>query len=149
MKPAFPVFSFLLLSVSLQAQLTEADYQRANGLRNKLQGLAINIPGPVNWVSGTNKFWYRKSVPGGNAFVLANAETLSKSPAFDHEKLAASLSAAAAEKYTAVTLPFSEIVFADRESAIELTAAGSNWRCDLSTYECKKLGPARQDQPGR
>ena len=149
MKPAFPVFSFLLLSVSLQAQLTEADYQRANGLRNKLQGLAINIPGPVNWVSGTNKFWYRKSVAGGNAFVLVNAETLSKSPAFDHEKLAASLSAAAGEKYTAVTLPFSEIVFADHESAIELTAAGSNWRCDLSTYECKKLGPARQDQPGR
>src|SRR5579872_2555695 len=141
MKIAFPLFSFLLWSANLSAQVTEADYQRANSLREKLQALALNVPGPMNWIEGTDRFWYRKSVEGGHAFVVVDADKLSKSPAFDHDKLARSLDAASGEKYTAVTLPFSEIAFVDHERAIELAAAGSEWRCELSSYECKKTGP--------
>ena len=63
-------------------------------LRNKFQALAVNIPDRVNWIESTSRFWYRKSVKGGNEFVLVDAETLAKKPAFDHERLAAALSAA-------------------------------------------------------
>src|SRR5258706_14520112 len=107
------------------AQVTAADYQRAQGLHDKLPGLAVNIPGPVSWIDETTRFWYRKSVAGGNEFVLVDASTLSRKPAFDHQRLAASLSAASGEKLMAVTLPFSDITFADKEQAIEFPAAGS------------------------
>ena len=75
------------------AQGTVADYQRAMGLREKVQGLAVNAPEPATWVEKTPRFWYRKSVKGGNEFVLVDASSPQKRPAFDHEKIAASLTA--------------------------------------------------------
>jgi dipeptidyl aminopeptidase/acylaminoacyl peptidase len=139
----------LLLPLIAGAQGTQADYERARGLRDKLQGLALNIPERADWIEKTSRFWYRKSVKGGNEFVLVDAETLAKKPAFDHQRLAASLSQAAEAKYTAVTLPFSTITFVDGERAIEFVAVGSIWRCDLSDYNCTKLRPAPADRFGR
>src|SRR5262245_50122633 len=136
--------SLMLLPAITQAQGTLADYERSNSLRTKFQGLAVNIPERATWIENTSRFWYRKSVKGGNEFVLVDAETLAKKPAFDHERLAASLSAAAAGKYTAVTLPFNTITFIDNERAIEFATAGSMWRCDLTDYACKKGRAAMQ-----
>jgi hypothetical protein len=45
---------------SANAQPTDADYQRANGLREKLQGLAVNLPGTPTWIDST-RFVYRKA----------------------------------------------------------------------------------------
>lgn len=67
-------------------------------------------------------FWYRKSVKGGNQFVIVDAEAQSK-PAFDCEKLAASLSAASGGKFDALKLPFQEIAFASSRTEIEFAAA--------------------------
>ena len=143
-----------MLPPTAYSQGTLADYQRANGLRIGLQGLAIDIPERTNWVGSTSRFWYRKSVKGGTEFVLVDAETLAKKPAFDHEKLAASLSAAAGQQYAALRLSFNAITFVDSEKAIEFTAGefqgqfgnfgfggtvGTRWRCNLSDYACKKL----------
>ncbi len=57
-----------------QAQGTVADYQRAMGLRDKYQGLAANMPEPATWIEKTPRFWYRKSVKGGNEFVLGRRD---------------------------------------------------------------------------
>ncbi len=141
----------LLLPVICFAQVTAVDYERAAKLRDKFQGLAVNIPEPANAIEKTSRFWYRKSVKGGNEFVVVDAETLVKKAAFDHERLAASLSTATGgQKYTAQTLPFNNFRFTDDESAITFASAGSNWRCDLSDYVCKKTGAASeiQEQPG-
>ncbi len=140
--------SLLLLPILSYAQGTVADYERAAKLRERLQGLTVNVPERATWIENTSRFWYRKSVKGGNEFVLVDAETLIKQPAFDHEKLAASLSAAANEKYTAVTLPFPTFTFVDNERAIQFVAGGSTWRCGLSDYVCRKTGPAPQGPPG-
>ncbi|MEK6324775.1 MAG: DPP IV N-terminal domain-containing protein [Acidobacteriota bacterium] len=139
----------LLIPVAASGQGTAIDYTRALLLRNKFQALAINIPERATWVDKTSRFWYRKSIKGGNQFVLVDAETLTGKPAFDHERLAASLSAASGEKLTALTLPFAVITFVDAERGIQFVASGSLWKCDLSDYACKKTGPAPQGPPGR
>lgn len=144
------------------AQGAVADYQRAENLRNKLEGLAVNIPERATWIGATNRFWYRKSVKGGNEFVLVDAGTLTKTPAFDHERLAASLSSAAGEKYTGLKLPFTTITFVDNEKALEFAVGGppnfgsgpggpnrQRWKCELSDYTCKQLGSAEQRGPFR
>ena len=79
---------FLLLPAISFAQGTLADYDRAAGLRDKFQYLTVNAPERANWIGTTSRFWYRKSVKGGYEFVLFDAATLAKRPAFDHEKLA-------------------------------------------------------------
>src|SRR5262245_32340014 len=132
------VCSILVVPASAVAQGTQADYERAAGMRGKMQGLATNIPSSVTAIENTSRFWYRKSVKGGNEFVLVDAETQAKRPAFDHQKLADTLSTATGQKYTAVTLPFQTITFLDNERAIEFAAAGSMWKCDLSSYVCTK-----------
>jgi dipeptidyl aminopeptidase/acylaminoacyl peptidase len=138
----------LLAPTIIYAQVTQADYERAAKLRDKLQGLAVNVPERANWIGQTSRFWYRKSIKGGAEFVLVDAETLAKGPAFDHEKLAAALSAAANEKYEARKLPFQSITFVDNERALEFAASGSMWRCNLSDYACKKTGAAPPNQFG-
>lgn len=85
-------------------QGTLADYERAAGLREAAQNLAVNIPERATWIGTTSRFWYRKSVKGGQEFVVVDAGTLEKKPAFDHEKLAASLSKVSGQSYTAQKL---------------------------------------------
>ena len=151
--------AMVLLPCLAQAQGTQADYQRAQGLTKKFQGLVVNAPGPANWIGSSNRFWYRKSVKGGNEYVLVDAEAQTRKPAFDHEKLAAAISKATGTERTALTLflpppgagPAAgggrggaggpEFNFVDDEQAIQFTAAGSIWRCALASYICEKREP--------
>jgi hypothetical protein len=96
---AFALAAALLLTASASAQITTENYDRANRLRTRFQGLAVNISETPNAIPNTSRFWYRKSVQGGNEFVLVDAEKRTKGPAFDHAKLAASLSTASAGRY--------------------------------------------------
>src|SRR5262249_32625975 len=66
--------------------------------------------------------------------------------AFDHARLAASLSAAAGQTYTAVTLPFSTFTFVENETAMEFVTNGSTWKCELSRYSCTKSATPRGGQ---
>ncbi len=122
-------------------QGTLADYQRANGLRARVEGLTVNAPERAAWIDNGG-FWYRKAVRGGHEFVVVDAGAGSKSPAFDHARLAASLSAAAGQKYTALTLPFQSVTFVENRSAVEFVAVESRWRVKVTDYTATKLGPA-------
>ena len=135
----FLVFGPFLLS----AQGTQADYERAFGLRDKLTNLVPNIPDRPSWIEKTSRFWYRKSVKGGFEFNLVDAATLKKKIAFDHEKLAAALAQVLDEKVEAKNLPFRIITFMNKEKSIQFDVRESRYSCDLTTYTCKKVGPAR------
>ncbi|HEX9699688.1 MAG TPA: DPP IV N-terminal domain-containing protein [Acidobacteriota bacterium] len=144
------VVSFVLLAgAPALAQGTIADYQRAMGLSDRFEGLAVEIPDVPTWLEGTSRFWYRTSVAGGNEFVLVDADTNTQGPAFDHARLAASLSAALDEEYTAITLPFRTIEFVDGEQAIEVTVEGDVWRCELAAYACQATGRQGGGRGGR
>src|ERR1700693_5721976 len=88
------------------AQGTLADYQRGQGLQAKARGLLVNAPGAPNWIGESDRFWYYRSVAGGTEFVLVDAVTSTKNRAFDHDNLAAAISAASGARYTGLTLPF-------------------------------------------
>ncbi len=131
------------------AQGTLADYMRADGLGDRLQDLVVDVAERPSWIGEANRFWYRKTVEGGHSFVLVDGETEAKGPAFDHERLASTLSALPAfaeEAISAVELPFDRIEFTEDEQAIEFVAADLTWQCDLDTYECESQGAAPQRQ---
>jgi len=137
---------FILMAASFvasaaQAQGTLADYQRALGLREKYEALAPNLPGPVSWIEKTPRFWFRNSVKDGNEFVVYDAETLARRPAFDHAKIAAALSTATGQEVKPFRLPFNGITFVDSEQAIEFNIAGDRWRCEVASSACRKLPP--------
>src|SRR5262245_20083049 len=110
MKAAHIASILVLLTVvtvpAAQSPVTLGDYDHATGLRQKYESLALNVPEPATWIGKSDRFWFRKSVTGGHQFVIVDAQTNARQPAFDHERLAAGLSAAGAGDYTGVTLPF-------------------------------------------
>jgi dipeptidyl aminopeptidase/acylaminoacyl peptidase len=128
----------------LTAQGTQADYERAFGLRAKLSSLVVNMPERPFWIDKTNRFWYRKSVKGGSAFYLVDAKALKKEIAFNHEKLAASLSGVLKEEVEPLKLPFRSIKFLEEGKYMEFEIGEWKYTCDLITYEVKKAGPARR-----
>src|ERR1041384_6903960 len=73
----------------------------------------------ANWIEKTSRLWYRRSAKGGNEVVLVDAEAKTKKLAFDHEKLATSLSSASGQKFTAVTLPVNALTFVDGGQAVQ------------------------------
>ena len=142
------------------AQGTVADYQRAMGLREKYQRLAVGVVDQVQWHAKANRFWYRKSVAGGHEFILVDVDKDTKRPAFDHQKLAAALTSAMGRTVTALDLPFNTFVFIDGDKAIEFTAAAGQgatgppadprpWQCVLDTYTCRRPDMGRGGRGGR
>ena len=145
------------------AQGTAADYARAEGLRARVEGLVVGAADAPTWGERGDQVVYRKSVKGGYAFVLVDAATLAKRPAFDHDRLAAAFTAARdtarpqpaapARPVTAVTLPFTRFAFTDSGRAIEFAAGGrpgetapdsARWRCSIVAYACQRA-PAREE----
>lgn len=131
----------IILPAVLAGQVTKADYDRALGLREKLQGLVYDVPERPVWIDNTHRFWYRKSVKDGFEFIIADAAAAAKGPAFDHARLAAALAAASGEKVDPKSLPFNSIAFADDEKTLTFTAFNARWKCDLGDYTCARLGP--------
>jgi len=145
--PASALIVLLVLPALVSAQATRADYERAAGLRAKLAPLALNVVERGGWIGKTSRYWYRKSVAGGNEFWVVDAAAKEKRIAFDHSKLAAALAAASGEKAEALSLPFNAVTFVDEGKTVEFAAAGFRYSCDLATYACKKLGPVEPRGP--
>jgi hypothetical protein len=87
----------------LRAQGTLADYQRAHDLSAKAFDLVVNVPGPAHWIGDEHRFWYAKSVKGGNEYLLVDADAATKKPAFDEQKLATAISTTTGQNFTALT----------------------------------------------
>ena len=141
------LLALLLTPLPAAPQGTLADYARSNSLGERLQGLVVDIAERPSWIGDTSRFWYRKTVAGGHNFILVDAETQSKAPAFDHERLASTLSALPAfadDTITSLDLPFNRIEFTEDEQAIEFVADNLTWRCDLDAYECESRGAPRR-----
>jgi dipeptidyl aminopeptidase/acylaminoacyl peptidase len=106
----------------------KADYDRANSLNQRIANkMSGEMQGTPTWIAGSQKFWYAKSVKGGNnarEFVLVDPVAPSKGPAFDHARLATSLSTAASGTYTATTLPFTTFTYVDNMQAIDFAIGG-------------------------
>ncbi|MEO6214329.1 MAG: DPP IV N-terminal domain-containing protein [Vicinamibacterales bacterium] len=151
----------------LMAQGTISDYLRANALRDKYSGLALNVADAPRWIEQTSRFYYRKSVKGGHEWVLVEGTTLAKGAAFDHEKLATAIATATTRKVTALELPFTTFTFVDNARSIEFALVGGiagargggppgsgdvpPWRCSLDSYTCRQQpagGPGRGGRGG-
>jgi dipeptidyl aminopeptidase/acylaminoacyl peptidase len=163
MRPVRPACAALLLSsfalpAFAAAQGTAAEYARSEGLRARVEGLVVDAAEAPSWVGpGSNQFVYRKSVKGGFTFMLVDAATLEKRPAFDHDRLATAITAAMRRQggppITGVTLPLGRFALVDTGRAIEFTATGrpgesvadtTRWRCTLADYACARA-PVRTD----
>ncbi len=116
-----------------------AAQQRRGGVGGPERGVYKARINP-HWFQNNTRFWYRNDLrDDAKEFIVVDAEHGMRQPAFDHQKLAAALSRAAATQFNADRLPFSEIEFIEHARAIRFDAADKTWRCDLNSYECAAI----------
>ncbi len=141
--------SSLVLAVAAQGAaqtvaVSAADYDRARGLAAKYRALVVDAIESPTW-SGNNRVLYRKSVAGGNTFMLVdltNRDAPVKRAAFDHERLASGLSTATGGRYTAVTLPFSSYTFTNNDQSITFALDSASYTCSITAYTCARVAAA-------
>ena len=90
------VLALPALAQDVRQALTAADYERAEQfLGTNTNPLLLRAGVTPNWLPD-ERFWYRVTIAEGREFVLVDAASGTRAPAFDHARLAAGLSAAAA-----------------------------------------------------
>ncbi len=134
----------LAAGVPLVAQELTVRYQRAEQfLPANVHRQVFNLEIRPHWIDGSSRFWYLSGSPKGKTFMYVDPATASRTPAFDHARLARSLSTALKQPLDPAELPFDTIEFTDKGTAVEFTVNGDRWRCRLSDYTCtRKTEPA-------
>ncbi|MGD8500835.1 MAG: DPP IV N-terminal domain-containing protein [Phycisphaerales bacterium] len=136
------------------AQGTRSDYERALNLRELTANKVFKDRVRPHWLSGNTQFWYRNDLADEQReFILVNAETGVRQPAFDHERLAKVLADATAEEIQASRLPLDKLEFPEPGSELLFTSQGKRWKCDLHSYELQQLSEDEEAtgslEPGR
>lgn len=129
--------------------LTASDYARAERLLpwNRDKWLR-NAYFQHYWIGGEDRFWYRRVEPDGSArFVVVDAASGRRRPAFDQERIAAGLSKAFGRPVKARALPFVHFRYVQSGAAIEFLAEGRRWSCTLDGAQCTAQ-EALETEPG-
>ncbi|MBN1973333.1 MAG: prolyl oligopeptidase family serine peptidase [Sedimentisphaerales bacterium] len=89
-----------------------------------------------NWFDENTRFWYINNLRDNKTeFILVDAEKGSRQRAFDHDKLAASLSKMTQQQYSGDQLPFTVIKFSDDDKEVLFNISNTTYKCDLNSYE--------------
>jgi dienelactone hydrolase len=102
-----------------------------------------------HWLAGNTRFWYRNELKDRNReFIAVNAVKGVRARAFDHERLAKALVKSGVKGALAGRLPVESIVEVTDKTVVFM-ARGSCWRCDLKTYELKKIDRPKPAEPAK
>ncbi len=144
----FAIFILLFIAGATFAQGTLEDYQRAE--RFLWKGVDKHIFKTVvspQWIEDSNQFWYRCDVREGKRFNLVNSDKKSKEDAFDHEKLAVSLSDFLGKEVKPFELPFDRFEYVDKMKSIKFKADTLTVLCDLKKYKCESVEAKKPENP--
>ncbi|HSE16929.1 MAG TPA: prolyl oligopeptidase family serine peptidase [Pyrinomonadaceae bacterium] len=136
------------MSPVVYAQGTAADYERASGLKAKYEAAAIDIAGAPSWIGNTHRLWYRKLSRGVNVYMIFDADTKQRTAAFDHDKIAASLSKLTGNTYKPHDLSLAQLRFNNDVTSFTAAVDGVVVRCIIAGFVCTKLEtPTRPQGP--
>jgi len=118
--------------------VTADDYARAEKfLGYNTTPLVLRGSVRATWLAGDGgRFWYRNLVENGSKFLLVDPVKRTKAPAFDHAKVAGTLSVAAGARYDATHLPFTQFTYSADGRSISFTVEGRGWTCDVAGSSC-------------
>jgi dipeptidyl aminopeptidase/acylaminoacyl peptidase len=121
-----------------QRVLTEEDYARAEQYLGQNTGpLVFGASVRPTWLE-SGRFWYRNTIPEGAEFVMVDPERRTRARAFDHQRLAAALSAAADTTYDPFDLPFTTFHLEDDGRSISFEVRPHHYTCDTEDYRCRR-----------
>ena len=142
---SFPAFA---QAQAAKAAVTADDYARAEkflaaGVTSLVVGGSVN---PA-WMPD-ERFTYRNTTLTGTEFILIDPVKKIRARAFNHEKLAATLGAAAGSSYDANKLPFQVIELSADGKNVSFDLEKKRWTCDVQGLKCASTGDAKGTPAG-
>jgi dipeptidyl-peptidase 4 len=134
---------------AVRPALTADDYSRAEKfLGYNTAPLVFHGPVRPTWLpGGGDRFWYRNATDAGSEFVLVDPAKGTKSAAFDHARVAATLSVSAGARYDAAHLPFTQFAYSADGRSISFVVDGRGWQCDVAGASCASTKAVPQAGP--
>ena len=92
------------------------------------------------WSEDNSYFWYRNDLPKGEReFIFVDLEKGERRPAFDHKKLAESLSSITKAKTDSSKLPIDRLNFDVKKGELYFQSIGRTYKCDLNNYNISEI----------
>jgi dipeptidyl-peptidase-4 len=130
------ILALLITSQHGFAQGTRSDYERAMNLGKTTSNKVFKDKVTAHWMKDNKRFWYRNDLPDNKReFIFVDAEKDIRRHAFDHERLAKSLSEVTSQKVDAEKLAIDRLIFDEAGSSLTFSYNNSWWICDLSSYK--------------
>ncbi|NPV63466.1 MAG: prolyl oligopeptidase family serine peptidase [Methanotrichaceae archaeon] len=99
-----------------------------------------NMSVTPNWIEGTHYFWYLHDGRDGKNYVLVDMENATKTPAFDHRRLAEALALVSGAEVDPSDLALSNLTF--RNGKILFSVLNRTWQYDLKDHFIEKVSTA-------
>ena len=92
------------------------------------------------WSEDNSHLWYRNDLPKGEReFIFVDLEKGERRPAFDHKKLAESLSSITNAKTDSSKLPIDRLNFDVKKGELYFQSIGRTYKCDLNNYNISEI----------
>ena len=146
------VYLITLLSTAgaASAQGTQADYDRAKNLRELTRNKVFRTRIEPHWFAENTRFWYvNRLADDVRQYVLVDARQGKRRLAFDHAKLAESLSAKTGKPHDAAHLALDKLECDASGDSLSFQAVGKRFRCDLKTYELTEDSPEQPKEEAK
>jgi dipeptidyl-peptidase 4 len=139
------VLAPLALAQDAPPRLSADDYARAERMMGtNVDALVRGVPQQLEWLDG-NRFWYRTRIAEGHEFVVVDAASGTRQRAFDHERVAAALSAALDTTLQPFALPLIRLTPTADGRSVGFELDRRRWECDVIDYTCERPAtPAEQ-----
>lgn len=141
--------ALLLGCGTLHAQGTADDYRRAFSLREKYSNKVFYSDVSPHWIDGTHSFWYVRRAPGGNTYVVMDADRQQRTDLFAHAKLAAALAEATGREVKPGALGLERLEVNSGLDTLRFVFDGKQWVYAVRKNRLTGLGslPPRQPEP--
>ncbi|MFX0138154.1 MAG: DPP IV N-terminal domain-containing protein [Candidatus Hodarchaeota archaeon] len=110
--------------------------------------LTFNTYLQPNWIDKTDRFWYASKKHKEKKFILIDPDKGIKENAFDHIKLAITLSNITGISYNPQNLPIEEIKFIDKGQFLQFDIKKKRYIFNLVKYECKERKRKKNEPQG-
>ena len=128
-------------TATLLAQGTRADYERADKFPETLRGKLLNADIAPTYAVDGRSLWYRLESPGGGStWMTVDLESARKSAAFDHARLAASLSASLGKPIEPARLPIARLAI-EKDRVLILLESGDIFATTPAGATLEKVEP--------
>ena len=144
------IVSLLILfgAYSVTGQGTIEEYRKSTRIKSLFEGKVYNSPGDFHWMDD-NKFWYANNSRNGTQYLIVDAKNDEQKQAFDHSRLAASLTKTLGTEVKEDQIDINKLAYLNNETTLLFSNDSLKMSLDLASYKIVVEDSLQQRQGSR